>query len=244
MGVRYVGKAVNVLKRLAHHRNEKGTTRKIRWLAQLQRHGLEPVVTILACVSSERQVWQQAEREWIAHYRAMGCDLVNLTDGGEGLQNPSQETRDKLAAIQRGLFADEAYRARIAEIARSPERRKRLSQSLIGRKHSPEHIAKLPQNQPGRTLPQDHRDKIAAALQGNQYARGLQHTSETRARISQALQGNKHTSERRMPEAEKQQRSETQRGRPKSEEHRAKIRQGQLAAWARRREEKACGALT
>ena len=67
---------------------------------------------------------------------------------------------------------------------------------------------------------------IAQGLQGNQNALGLKHTAETRGKIADALRGNKHTLGRQMPEAEKRQRSESLRGRPKSEEHRARIRQG------------------
>jgi len=233
--VRYVGKATNLSRRMVNHRNEKGTTRKVRWLARLRQQGLSPIMKILACVSAERDVWQAAETRWIAHYRALGCDLVNLTDGGEGLHNSSSETRAKIAARQRELFADPLYRAKFLEIARSSHRRLRISQALTGRAHSVEHVSRLPQNRPGRKLTLQHRMMIAQGLQGNQNALGLKHTAETRGKIADALRGNKHTLGRQMPEAEKRQRSESLRGRPKSEEHRARIRQGQLEAWARRR---------
>lgn len=44
--------------------------------------------------------WQAAEKRWIAFYRAHGCSLWNLTDGGDGLPGAvhSEETRRRMSA--------------------------------------------------------------------------------------------------------------------------------------------------
>lgn len=38
----------------------------------------------------------------IKYFKALGCKLVNLTDGGEGSSNPSAETRERMSKAKLG----------------------------------------------------------------------------------------------------------------------------------------------
>ncbi len=48
--------------------------------------------------------WKEAEKRWVAHYRAQGSRLTNLTDGGDGTLGivRSEETRKKMSAASKG----------------------------------------------------------------------------------------------------------------------------------------------
>lgn len=233
--VRYIGKTSRPERRLQEHiRNkDREDTRKTRWINKLLFGGKLPEIKILEVVCET--AWEAAEQKWIAFFRAKGLDLVNLTDGGDGLHNPSEETRKKLSATQKAKYSDPDYRKRFEGVMKNPERCRKISEALKGKSKSPEHIAKLSQNKPGRKLSLEQRLKITISLQGNQRALGHYHTEETKQKISASLKGNTHTLGRKMPDAEKAIRSAALKDRPKSEEHKGKIRQGLVASWEKRR---------
>ena len=135
--------------------------------------------------------------------------------------------------------ANPERRAFLLSILQSPARRARVSAGLTGLRKSPEHIAKLPQMQRGRKLSAEHAEKLRQLLQvkGYKWPKGQSPNPETRQKIAEALRENKHTLGRTMPEAERVQRSTTQRGLPKSAEIREEIRLGALRRWRRHRKE-------
>ena len=82
---RYVGKTVDIKRRMANHlcpNQLSKKTHKARWLNSLILDGKKPKIEILEVV--DESVVDERERFWIAAFRASGCDLTNLTDGGEG----------------------------------------------------------------------------------------------------------------------------------------------------------------
>jgi predicted GIY-YIG superfamily endonuclease len=128
--VRYVGwtSKKNPKVRLSMHRYEAvrhpHKTHKTAWLLSLVSIGLEPLMEIIE--SGTGNGWDEAERRWIAHYRANGARLVNATEGGEGcpgrivsaasrekqkvsqknrIYTPSPETRAKQSAVSKQRFA-------------------------------------------------------------------------------------------------------------------------------------------
>jgi hypothetical protein len=111
-GVRYVGKSVNVVQRYRIHCVARGNRHSAVWIRSLRNVGLRPVLTILEVATEE--MWEERERYWIAFYREQGCDLTNLTDGGEGMHgiSPSAETRRKLSMA--GLIAQNRPEAKAA----------------------------------------------------------------------------------------------------------------------------------
>ena len=79
--VRYVGKTNNPKRRLAMHCNSKYDTHSSRWVHRLKRRGLKPEMLVIQENLTD-QDWPEAEKRWIAHYKAAGARLTNITEGG------------------------------------------------------------------------------------------------------------------------------------------------------------------
>jgi len=75
----------------------------------------------------------------------MGFGLVNMTDGGEGLANPSQETRSKMSQNN---------------AMKRPEVAAKISAARKGKPLSEEHCLKLSEVQSGRKLSEATRQKM------------------------------------------------------------------------------------
>lgn len=67
-----------------------------KWIHQLLINNIKPTVKLLEIVD-EKDKWQDRERWWIAEGKRLGWALTNLTDGGDGLFNPSDEVRQKMS---------------------------------------------------------------------------------------------------------------------------------------------------
>lgn len=61
------------------------------------------------------------EKMRIAMWRAAGVVLVNMTEGGEGLSNPSEDVRARIGAAHKGMTASAKTRAKIAAVQNTPE---------------------------------------------------------------------------------------------------------------------------
>ena len=84
--IRYVGKAVDLKRRLQNHFCPAALAKdchRTRWLRVLREEGMLPAVRVLEVVQV-RDALDEAECRWIAALRAGGCDLTNTTAGGEG----------------------------------------------------------------------------------------------------------------------------------------------------------------
>jgi hypothetical protein len=151
------------------------------------------------------------ERELIAQWRALGADLVNLTDGGEG---PS------------GLVHSEEWKASMAV-------------KMLGRKMSDEARAKLSASMTGNTNGLGKKKPKHAIDAVKAFHTGRKRTPEQCARIAAANQrkflGRHHTPESialirakqigiPKPESVKL----NMRGKPKSEAHKQKLRAANL----------------
>lgn len=239
--VRYVGKSVSVATRIAAHLRDRGSTRKARWIQQLLREGALPQVTILETGSGD---WQIAETKWISHYRALGCDLTNLTSGGEGLHNPTAVTRELIRQAQRTIWGDPQLRAQREALYASEKWRAAVSAGLTGKAKTPEHIASLPQNQKGYPWSDEVRARRReCVLKYAVPAAHLAPPSEAQLKhlrhMSDSNRGKPGWAKGRVLSAEERlQRSVKQTGQPKSPEHKEKLRQAALRRWARVRAEK------
>jgi len=137
--IRYIGKSNNLKERIRMHLKDKKHTHKCHWIQSLLARDLKPRLQILAEVSEDR--WQMWERGYIEIFRNAGYDLVNGTDGGDGVcltgpKNPmfgkhlSQEHKDKLSRATKG-------------IPKSPETRLKMSVNRRGMKFSDSHRANI-----------------------------------------------------------------------------------------------------
>lgn len=109
--VRYVGKTVRS-PRKRHNEHIMAAMRGNprlpvhRWIASLYRRGLWSCLWHLERIS-ESEDWAARERHWIEKFRSEGHDLLNLTDGGEGLSGHSHtaEAREAIASkLRKGAW--------------------------------------------------------------------------------------------------------------------------------------------
>jgi hypothetical protein len=181
----------------------KGTPRRARSICQrpkqhkdkIKKYGAQNIrITFYPC-SSEQDAFSK-EVLLIAHYRALGVPLLNLTDGGEGASGfkiPLEVVNKRRLAMQ-GRPKSEAHK-------------EKLRQALLGRKLSSDHIEKI------RTALQrpEVREKMLAGIRSaraknrdnykKKSTRELEaliarnKSKEMRAKVSAALKGRKRTPE-------------------------------------------------
>lgn len=122
--IRYVGKSNNPARRLrAHLSNTRKTSTHLGcWLKGLS---TAPVLEVLDEVPETQ--WEFWEREYIRVFRAIGFNLVNLSEGGDGHHNPSSESREKNRRAHLGKKNPHIG------VPRSPESRAKMSASRSGK---------------------------------------------------------------------------------------------------------------
>lgn len=237
VNVRYVGKSKTLRGRLKSHKNDKGSTRRSRWIRSLKRAGKEPTCIVIDEVpNNPKESWEKAEVKWIKFFRSMGFDLTNHTRGGDGLSGLCEESRRKLSAIQKKRLENPEYRKKIF----TPERSKKISESLRGKKKTKKHVAKLPQNQKGykRNLSEETKSRLSEAGKGNKRRLGKTHFEEDRKRISEGLKSSPNRKRaQKLSESHKKAIGKAQAGKEKTEEHKEKMRQAALKRWQKVREE-------
>jgi len=250
--IRYIGKTQyqTVEVRFKQHLKDSARGKEYyvyRWMRILQQDGLIPQVCVLE--SGAGAGVDEAEKKWISWYRPWGR-LTNLTDGGDGSSKlfqseekrrkiseswkyrvVSEETKRKQSEVRRGKVPKrgEAWRLKVSQMCiernkqpRSLETRQKTSATMKGRKRGP------------FTL--EHRQNISKGRIGIKMKTPC--SAEARAKLSKALTGRIIKPESIAKSLETRKRNGTG-GKPHTPESREKIRQGQLAAWARGRNEKA-----
>jgi len=169
--VRYVGKSVRLSDRLRHHRNGRNNDdnpHKFRWLDQLKRLGLKPLVVILE--SGEGEAWVESERKWIMHFRRTEAPLTNLTEGGDGAKGfiISEDSRRKMSEAKKGKPLSLACRE-AREACRSPlsaEHKDKLSKKLTGQKRSQETCERIRNVRLGTKASESTKLKMSKASKG------------------------------------------------------------------------------
>ena len=120
LGVRYVGVTTHsTQKRLRQHisdsvRNPSATYRQ-RGIFSLLSIGLIPQIEAIEAGVGDG--WPEAERRWIAFYRATGARLWNTTDGGDGIPNWGTHEERSAAAKRRWAKRTPEQRRSIAKKA-------------------------------------------------------------------------------------------------------------------------------
>lgn len=216
--LRYIGQTTGALnKRLIHHHYDAkklSTIHKSNWIRSVIARGHKIVIFPI----EENAPWGSAEIRWIKHYRELGCDLVNTTDGGEGvvgyIRTPEQRAAhaDRMrgrTSPRKGVKASDETKARISSAQKgkkiSPETREKISAALKGRKKSAEHVAKVVEalRKPKPPLT----DEEVAARKAEKFAnlsarsKGKKLDSEHKAKISDGLARAYADGTRRGPKA-------------------------------------------
>jgi len=190
--IRYVGVAKDTKVRLQTHiyeaKRAPGRNHRTCWIDSILRLGLKPILIVVETGCGNRE---ESERVWIASFRAIGCELVNGTDGGEGAPGrvPSPETRAKQSAATKGRKKSPESVARMAAALRgrpghkvSPETRQKISRARRSIVFSAETLARMSSAKLGRVVPPEVRKKMS------ERARGFKHSAESRARMSASRQ--------------------------------------------------------
>lgn len=112
------------------------------------------------------------EIEKIAFY---GIDnLTNMTEGGDGMANPTAETRAKISISQKKRFSDPREKAKLSFRAKgrkiSDETKKKISIAGKGRKVSEETKLKIKEAAKKRIIPQHVREAQKIAVTGKKRA--------------------------------------------------------------------------
>ena len=101
---RYVGKADDLSLRFSQHlssaRKGKRNNRRVAWIRSVLNSGKAPLLEVLDEVPEIE--WQSWEAAYIQFFLGQGCRLVNGTLGGDGMTNPTVETREKMSGSHRG----------------------------------------------------------------------------------------------------------------------------------------------
>lgn len=215
--------------------------RNPHWNSIVAKHG--HTVHIVAFFANEVDAFEH-EKELIAELREAGFNLANMTDGGEGVSNPSQETRYKIGCANRGKTLPPlsvAHRTKLAEKAKaqfsSPEARAKHAEHVkAGWEASPDVRARMSaekKGKPGRPHNDETRMRMSASAKGNPK---VPWTAERKAAASAARKGCKQIP---WSDESKARLSAAITGHPVSEETRRLISTVKKANFAKRRAEAA-----
>lgn len=181
--IRYVGKSDNPKRRFWDHlaTSTRATTHLGNWLRLLKGTGKLPLLEVLDEVP--RPQWKFWEREYIRVFRAIGINLVNGTDGGDGVV-PTPETREKMLGPNNPMFGKK----------HSLETRRRIAEAGRGRVCSEETREKMRRFKMGKVVSEVTRDKLRQSKLGkNNHRFGIPTSEETKEKQSLAGTGRKNT---------------------------------------------------
>lgn len=223
----YIGQSINVANRWRVHRYDLRNNRRVGSHLQnaWNKYGEEnfKFEIIEECSSTELN---EREIYWIEYYKNTG--VYNLTDGGEGIKNPSVETRYKMRMAKLGKPLSDITKKRISASNKgkighiqSQETRFKLSISHKGKSASTFQKYAAKKLMLNRWQDDKWVIKMSNIHKGNSYAKGYKHTNEEIEKIRQA------SLNRILSDKTKEKISKALKGKPKSEQHRQKI--GQIA---------------
>lgn len=84
--VRYVGKTMQGEQRFRDHLKKsslKHNSHKNQWLKTILVQNLKPIFSVVEAFTDPNDLYE-AEKRWVKHYKDLGCNLTNLTEGGDG----------------------------------------------------------------------------------------------------------------------------------------------------------------
>jgi group I intron endonuclease len=227
--IRYVGFTLKTLEaRLGIHLRAGGSNHRVNWIKSLRRCGHAPVIRLVQMVTVD--ACEAAEVYWIGYFKSIGCDLVNMTNGGKSKigYKTTEETRRKMSESATGKKWSLERRAGYSRLPHSMETRSKISRAASN--PSADTRLKMRASHLGKSLDPEQKAKISAANKG----RKLTHeqvakikawqavrppiSEETRIKMRMAKLG------RMMPDAQKAKISAALSGRSKSDETKAKMK--------------------
>lgn len=183
--VRYIGLTYDVPMRVKQHITDtiKQHTYVGRWLSGVVKSEKAPEVIVLSEVS--REEGPAEEIRFIRNARMLGMRLTNATDGGEGVINPSEETREKESRAKKRMYEERpelrekfvrlmkrcwkdpkfrAKRKKTLMANRTPEWRRNFSAVMKAKNSQPQVRAKISAAVKARWTDPEYRARRAAAF--------------------------------------------------------------------------------
>ena len=144
--LKYIGYTQNYKSRLEQHCRPsklKINSHKNNWIKSVKADNLIPIIQILENYDNKADALG-AEIDLIAYFKAIGCNLTNVTSGGdEGvIYARTDEIRSKISKSSTGRKHTKEAKAKISKTLtgikrnHSEEHKKKISQTLTGRKLS------------------------------------------------------------------------------------------------------------
>lgn len=204
--IRYIGKTINFLtRRFGKHLSDARRGIKSHlccWLRSVLRTGHLPIVSIIGEVEGNGN---KEEIAWIAYGHAEGWQLVNSTAGGDGILNPSKETRQKLSESHKGKpngclgsHRSKESRLKMSLVKKgkrlSEETRRRMSIAQKGKIVSLEQRRKISQANKGRVCSVEMLRKLSEGrmkwlAKNGHPMKGKHHSVESRRKMSESHKG-------------------------------------------------------
>lgn len=133
--VRYVGKSINLKKRIDNHLHIRKKSHCSSWIQSLKTLKLKPIFEILDCVPKEE--WVFWEQWWICQMKAWGFRLTNHTIGGEGQSGTkqSEESNKKRSLSLKGRKLGPYSEERKTAISNGMKGRVAWNKGKTGYKH-------------------------------------------------------------------------------------------------------------
>lgn len=216
--LKYIGKTHSTLRRrLLGHLNDVKRGRvyipRHKWIAGLLLLDTQP--EIFAIEEVKESAWRDAEQFWISYFRFIGCQLLNATDGGDGLcsYKHREDTKARQSESAKRRYENSAERKKTGDAVREAFKGAEAKANFLrGRSkvgwQRPAHLIAFVQSPEGRErlgnrmrgVPKsaEHRAKLSAAKLGKKMSPeaianiakghiGLKHTPETVARRTASL---------------------------------------------------------
>lgn len=202
-GKRYVGKTIRSLsdRKQAHKKCvEKGS--KTAFHNAIRKYGFASFDWEVLIEEDTNRLLNRWEKWYIRKLGTRPPAGYNLTDGGDGLNNPSDEVREKIGSAFRGkkltpehiakctvAFHSPEAQAKHLVTVRSAKDRARNSETHKGKKQSKESNAKRSKTLMGHVVTQETKDKISVGKTGQT------HTAESKAKMRESQKGKTRTEE-------------------------------------------------
>lgn len=166
----YIGKTVNLKRRMSLYKGLHCKAQRLLYRSLVkygfENHSFEIVHALPP--DAGNAVLSAYEVLYISQYKSCGVDLLNLTDGSEGLlgRKHSEETKKKMRIKSSNRSFPELARAKALEHHTgkkvSQETRRKMSEAAKGKKKSPETVEKFKQRK-GEKRTMEARENMSKA---------------------------------------------------------------------------------
>jgi group I intron endonuclease len=156
----YIGLTTKDLsKRIAEHVSENRSYIQ----KALNKYGIQSFNVSVIDSAESREILCEKERYWIQHYNCKVPNGYNLTDGGDGLVNPSEIVRKRISdTLKKKHLVTKGFTGR----KHTEESKRKTSETLKEVFSSPEIRKKMSDARKGKVISEEQKQKISKAKTG------------------------------------------------------------------------------